>query len=53
MFIYLTSLLLQSSVIGDLRAERGGESMWSTSFGVVVGIVFIYLLLKGMYNSKD
>jgi TRAP-type mannitol/chloroaromatic compound transport system permease small subunit len=53
MIHYLYSVALQSSVLGDLKAERGGESMWSIPLGIIVGIVFLYLLIKGMYKSED
>lgn len=50
---YLHTIALQASVLGDLKAERGGESIWSTPVGIVIGIVFMYLLIKGMNKKED
>ena len=43
MFYYI---LLQASVLGDLKAESGGQSMWATPIGVIVGLLFLYYILK-------
>lgn len=43
---YLCPIALQASVLGDLKAEWGGESMWSTPLGIIIGIVFLYFLIK-------
>lgn len=50
---FLCALALQASVLGDLKAERSGESMWSTPLGIVIGIVFLYFLIKGMSGKGD
>lgn len=35
-------LFFQSSVIGDLKAESGGGTIWSTAIGTLIGLYVIY-----------
>ncbi|WP_299135484.1 hypothetical protein [uncultured Tenacibaculum sp.] len=40
----ISYILLQSSVIGDVKAGSGGDSIWSSAIGTLIGIYVIYYI---------
>lgn len=50
--LYLKIVLLQASVLGDLKAERGGESMWDNPIGFIIGAVLVFYLIY-RYGKDD
>lgn len=45
-------LYLQSSVVSDLRTERGNESIWDSPFTAIIGVILIGYLLIDYLKSK-
>lgn len=48
MIYFFNSILIQASVLGDLKAERGGEPMidWGIPSGVIIAIIILYFVFR-------